>query len=460
MKKQTAILLLCVCALLTSCGETDSSQGKVTTAGQTSAVTEQASETQTEQPEETTAGQATESETETETETETTTTTAKATTTSKKTKKSTTTQASTTTQETTTTQEVTTTTATAPPVTTTTTTAAVTTTAATTTAKATTTASAMTTAKATTTTAAAEQTTKAPKKTTAAVTEAPKETTTTTTATKKKENPPAAVKAPGTVDFRVSTTSTKTKLSWKAVEGADGYVVWIKRSKDGKWERRKETTNTSCQLKEPRNKNYSFCVKAYRLDANGKKVYSEKAHASAFPYLYKENGVTYVDGILIVNKTYSLPSDYGNGLTQTTLDAFYEMQRGAANDGISLWITSGFRSYAVQSSLYWSYVNRDGSQWSADQYSARPGHSEHQSGLAFDLNYAGTAFNGTREAQWIAGNCYKYGFIIRYPYGKESKTGYNYESWHCRYVGKELAKILTESGLTLEEYYGLSSRYS
>ena len=109
---------------------------------------------------------------------------------------------------------------------------------------------------------------------------------------------------------------------------------------------------------------------------------------------------------------------------------------------------------------YWGYVARDGSQWSADQYSARAGHSEHQSGLAFDVNFAGYAFNGTREAIWLEKNCHKYGFIIRYPSGKESITGYNYESWHCRYVGKELAKELTESGQTLEEFYGLTSKYS
>ena len=266
--------------------------------------------------------------------------------------------------------------------------------------------------------------------------------------------------APATVKFQVSTTNKKTNIKWDAVEGADGYVVWIKRSKDGKWERQLETQELSCTLKEPRNKDNSFCVKAYKLNENGKKVYSEKAHVSAFPYLFKKNGVTYVDGILIVNKTYPLPSSYGSGLTDTTLSAFYEMQKGAANDGISLWICSGFRSYAYQDSLYWSYVYRDGSQWSADQYSARAGHSEHQSGLAFDLNFAGTSFNGTREAIWIEKNCYKYGFIVRYPKGKEKYTGYNYESWHCRYVGKELAKTLTESGLTIEEYYGLTSVYS
>ena len=276
--------------------------------------------------------------------------------------------------------------------------------------------------------------------------------------------PPAAkapkVKAPGAVSFMVSTSEKQTEISWDSVKGADGYAVWIKRSEGGKWERQLETDELSCVLDEPRSKANSFCVKAYRLDDSGGKVFSEKAHVSSFPYLYQKDGVTYVDGMLLVNKTYPLPADYGNGLTEQTLAAFYEMQQAAANDGISLWITSGFRSYSEQQWLYQSYVYRDGSSESADKYSARAGHSEHQSGLAFDLNFAGTAFNGTPEAVWIAENCCKFGFIIRYPEGKEDKTGYNYESWHCRYVGKERAKALTESGLTVEEFYGLTSEYS
>ena len=169
---------------------------------------------------------------------------------------------------------------------------------------------------------------------------------------------------------------------------------------------------------------------------------------------------TVIKGILVVNKSYPLPADYDpGGLTAETAAAFNKMQKAAALDGIQLWICSGYRSYYTQQSLFTQYCWRDGVA-KAETYSARPGHSEHQSGLAFDLNFAGMSFNGTREAQWIEKNCYKYGFIVRYPYGKEKITGYNYESWHCRYVGKELAKTLTKQGLTLEEFYGLTSKYS
>lgn len=176
------------------------------------------------------------------------------------------------------------------------------------------------------------------------------------------------------------------------------------------------------------------------------------------PVIETIDGVTYVDGILIANKSYSLPQDYGNGLTWETEQAFYEMQAAAKRDGYSLWICSGYRSYWYQSDLYWGYVNRDG-QWAADTYSARPGHSEHQTGLAIDINYAERWFNNSAEAKWIADNCADYGFILRYPQGKEDKTGFMYESWHVRYVGNELARKITDSGLCLEEYLGIDSYY-
>lgn len=176
------------------------------------------------------------------------------------------------------------------------------------------------------------------------------------------------------------------------------------------------------------------------------------------PVIEVRNGVTYVDGILVVNKSYALPENYGNGLTAETQKAFNNMQAAAWNDGISLWICSGFRDYWTQYNLYWSYVNRDG-QWAADTYSARPGHSEHQTGLAIDINDASSNFNGTPAAKWIAAHCTEYGFIIRYPYGKQDKTGFMYEPWHVRYVGKDLAKKITKSGLCLEEYLGIDSYY-
>ena len=183
------------------------------------------------------------------------------------------------------------------------------------------------------------------------------------------------------------------------------------------------------------------------------------------------NGVTYVDGLLIVNKTYNLPSDYRPSnsenyeycttcLTSETLEAFNQMKADAQTLGLNLYISSGFRSYTYQENLYNNYVLQDGKE-EADTYSARPGHSEHQTGLAFDLNTIDDSFAYTEEGKWVKDNCYKYGLILRYPKGKEDKTGYQYESWHLRYVGNELAKKLYNDGewITLEEYFNLTSIY-
>ena len=173
-----------------------------------------------------------------------------------------------------------------------------------------------------------------------------------------------------------------------------------------------------------------------------------------------KNGVTYIDGYLIVNKTYTLPSSYGNGLTNATTEAFNNMQAAAKADGLNIYISSGFRLYSYQKTLYNNYVNRDGVV-AADTYSARAGHSEHQSGLAFDVNTINDSFANTEEGKWLNDNCYKYGFILRYPKGKSDETGYQYEPWHFRYVGVELAEKLYNNGnwITVEDYFGITSRY-
>lgn len=174
-----------------------------------------------------------------------------------------------------------------------------------------------------------------------------------------------------------------------------------------------------------------------------------------------KDGVTYVDGYLIANKTYSLPKSYGNGLTSETKSAFNKMSAAAKKDGFNIYIVSGFRSYSTQKNLYNNYVKRDGAE-KADTYSARAGHSEHQSGLAFDVNSVKNSFANTPEAAWLSDNCYKYGFILRYPKGKTNETGYIFEPWHFRYVGVELATKLYNGGdwITMEDYFGITSEYS
>ena len=127
------------------------------------------------------------------------------------------------------------------------------------------------------------------------------------------------------------------------------------------------------------------------------------------------------------------------------------MDADATALGLNLYISSGYRSYYTQDKIYNNYVAKDGKQ-KADTYSARAGHSEHQTGLAFDLNSVSSSFGYTDEGKWIKDNCYLYGFIIRYPEGKESITGYMYEPWHLRYVG-DVASNIYESNLCLEEYF-------
>lgn len=183
----------------------------------------------------------------------------------------------------------------------------------------------------------------------------------------------------------------------------------------------------------------------------------------------KKSGLTYVNGILIANKTYPLPSSYvpnvvpvGNYqyLDPNAAAAFTKMQKAAAAEGINLFVCSGYRSYSYQQYLYNNYVAMDGKA-AADRYSARPGHSEHQTGLAADINMASSYFDNTVEAKWLAKHCTDYGFIIRYKAGKESSTGYMAESWHIRYLGDiNLCKSIEASGLSLEEYLGITSKYS
>lgn len=183
------------------------------------------------------------------------------------------------------------------------------------------------------------------------------------------------------------------------------------------------------------------------------------------------------DILMIVNKEYGLTEDYvpadlvrveeidpavGSGetgqLKEEAAGALSELFAGAQEDGYEIVMRTGYRSYEYQQGLYGNYVERDG-QEAADKYSGKPGYSEHQSGLCCDVGIEGTdlnSFTGTDEAQWIEDHSWEYGFVVRYPEGKEDVTGYMYESWHIRYVGKEAAKYMHEHDMVLEEYLDLA----
>ncbi len=179
----------------------------------------------------------------------------------------------------------------------------------------------------------------------------------------------------------------------------------------------------------------------------------------------------------LVNKQNKLPEDYNPNdlvypdvrfiftekvdkrkLRKEAAEALEQLFAGAEQDDIYLAGVSAYRSHSTQKALFERYVKRDGLE-KARTYSAYPGTSEHETGLAIDVAgsdgkcAAADCFGGTKEAKWLAGHAFEYGFIIRYPKGKEDITGYQYEPWHLRYVGADIAKDIQESGDTLEEYF-------
>lgn len=183
-----------------------------------------------------------------------------------------------------------------------------------------------------------------------------------------------------------------------------------------------------------------------------------------------------LDIAVLINKTYRLPENYRPDdlvepdipfifkeksdkrlMRKEAAGALEKLVAGAKKDGVLLAGVSAFRSESTQTTLFNNYAKQDGIE-AANMYSALPGHSEHQTGLAIDLSgsngkcAASDCFAGTKEATWIAEHADEYGFIVRYPKGKENITGYQYEPWHIRYVGEKTAKDIADKGVTLEEY--------
>ena len=160
------------------------------------------------------------------------------------------------------------------------------------------------------------------------------------------------------------------------------------------------------------------------------------------------------DEIVVANKHYPMSKDYNPGENPTAKEELVKLIAAMQQAGFPISDHySGFRSYETQVKLYQDYVNQDGKA-EADRYSARPGYSEHQTGLAFDLiGTDGELVTEPKAAQWLLDHAADYGFVVRYLKGKEKETGYMAEEWHLRYVGKE-AKEIAASGLSLEEYYG------
>ena len=192
-------------------------------------------------------------------------------------------------------------------------------------------------------------------------------------------------------------------------------------------------------------------------------------------YKFYEHDIEATDysNTIISNKFYTLKEDYipdnlvtisnlyawgtNNQATEETINAFIEMQQACLNEtGIKIMINSSYRSYEDQRDVYEYYKKLYDEEY-ADSIAARPGHSEHQTGLALDIfSYTDNLQKTFSEGQtyaWLKDNAYKYGFILRYPENKEYITGFSFESWHYRYVGKDIAKFIYDNNITYEEYY-------
>ena len=214
----------------------------------------------------------------------------------------------------------------------------------------------------------------------------------------------------------------------------------------------------------------------------------EKITISGLNYAEAVSGEVNSDGVtvvgepesvqVIVNKERKLPEGYEppdlmipdvafqavnqerKHLREPAALALEKLFEAAEDDGLELVAVSGYRRYETQEYLYNRSVEVNGKEY-ADQYSAKPGHSEHQTGLAMDVSTASVAFDlveafeETPEGQWVAENAHEHGFVIRYPKGKSDITGYNYEPWHLRYVGQEIATSIHEQSETIEKFFGL-----
>ena len=179
-------------------------------------------------------------------------------------------------------------------------------------------------------------------------------------------------------------------------------------------------------------------------------------------YLILVNKYNYLDesyapeDIVTISTKYSWGNYGTHSIRKEVFDAFLKMHEDANQNGIYLMINSSYRDFNSQTIVYNNYKNNHGEAY-ADKYAARPGYSEHQTGLALDIfsidGALRSTFKDTEAYAWLKDNAYKYGFILRYPEGKEDITGFSFEPWHYRYVGIDAAKYIYENQITLEEYY-------
>ena len=257
-----------------------------------------------------------------------------------------------------------------------------------------------------------------------------------------------------------STKGVKTvKLPIWSSQGGQDDIIWYDAAKqnDG-------TYKLSVDIRRHKNNRGEYNIHMYYVQSDGSlqgvtgtttKVEGPQKGAKEVQY----NGSYYFiqgkyDEIVVANKKHPMAANYNPGENPTAKAAFLRLRNDMIAQGYNVgYAYSGFRSYDYQKVLYQNYVNKDG-QAAADRYSARPGYSEHQTGLVFDLtDKAGNLLEDAAASNWLRNNAHRYGFVVRYQPGKEASTGYMPEAWHIRYIGKEADEVY-HSGLSLEEYYG------
>ena len=197
------------------------------------------------------------------------------------------------------------------------------------------------------------------------------------------------------------------------------------------------------------NVNIGLNNKYYTNTKPSKYLNTEKILVNKYNYVTED----YIpESLQIVSSKYSSKTVK---LVSYEKEAFEELAAAAEKENYTINAMSSYRDYAYQNTLYNNYAKKDGYD-NADTYSARPGYSEHQTGLAVDIDNKKeyfTNFEKTKEYEWMQNNAYKYGFILRFPKDKVLETGYEYESRHYRYVGKEIAKYIHDNNMCYEEYY-------
>ena len=257
-----------------------------------------------------------------------------------------------------------------------------------------------------------------------------------------------------------STKGVKTvKLPVWSSQGGQDDVIWYDAAKqnDGSYK-------LSVDIRRHKNNRGEYNIHMYYVQSDGSlqgvtgtttKVEGSQTSVKEVQY----NGSYYFvqgkyDEIVVANKKHPMVANYNPGENPTAKAAFLRLRNDMIAQGYNVgYAYSGFRSYDYQKVLYQNYVNKDG-QAAADRYSARPGYSEHQTGLVFDLtDKAGNLLEDAAASNWLKNNAHRYGFVVRYQPGKEASTGYMPEAWHIRYIGKEADEVY-HSGLSLEEYYG------